>query len=106
MSVREQILTHATLVLDDETIDGTLVIRDGRIAAVDRGASQVAAAIDCEGDILLPGLVELHTDNMEKYFEPRPKVGGPGLQAALAHDAQMAASGITTVFDAVPPSTW
>lgn len=101
MSAQEQIMTHARLVLDDETIDGTLVIRDGRIAAIDHGASQAAGAIDCEGDLVLPGLVELHTDNMEKYFQPRPKVEWPSLQAALAHDAQMAASGITTVFDAV-----
>jgi alpha-D-ribose 1-methylphosphonate 5-triphosphate diphosphatase len=101
MSAQEQILTHARLVLDDEVIDGTLVIRDGRIAAIDHGVSQAAGAVDCEGDTLLPGLVELHTDNMEKYFQPRPKVEWPGRQAALAHDAQMAASGITTVFDAV-----
>lgn len=101
MSAQEQILTHARLVLDDEVIDGTLVIRDGRIAAVDSGMSQAPGAVDCEGDTLLPGLVELHTDNMEKYFQPRPKVEWPGRQAALAHDAQMAASGITTVFDAV-----
>ncbi|WP_110650523.1 alpha-D-ribose 1-methylphosphonate 5-triphosphate diphosphatase [Salinicola peritrichatus] len=101
MTAREQILTGARLVLDDEVIDGTLVIRDGRIAAVDSGASQVPSATDCDGDTLLPGLIELHTDNMEKYFQPRPKVEWPGRQAALAHDAQMAASGITTVFDAV-----
>ncbi|ALM54475.1 alpha-D-ribose 1-methylphosphonate 5-triphosphate diphosphatase [Halomonas huangheensis] len=97
----EQILTNARLVLEDEVISGSLVIRDDRIAAVDAGAVTVAGAIDCEGDILMPGMIELHTDNMEKYFQPRPKVSWPGRQAALAHDAQMAASGITTVFDAV-----
>ncbi|WP_110654406.1 alpha-D-ribose 1-methylphosphonate 5-triphosphate diphosphatase [Salinicola halimionae] len=101
MSTQEQILTHAKLVLDDEVIAGTLVIRDGRIASIDSGMSQTPGAVDCGGDTLLPGLVELHTDNMEKYFQPRPKVEWPSLQAALAHDAQMAASGITTVFDAV-----
>ncbi|MEA3252055.1 MAG: alpha-D-ribose 1-methylphosphonate 5-triphosphate diphosphatase [Pseudomonadota bacterium] len=97
----EQILTHARLVLDDEVIPGSLVIRDGKIADIDTAPSRRPAAIDCDGDYLLPGLVELHTDNMEKYFQPRPKVAWPSRQAALAHDAQMAASGITTVFDAV-----
>ncbi|GHB13981.1 alpha-D-ribose 1-methylphosphonate 5-triphosphate diphosphatase [Modicisalibacter luteus] len=97
----EQILTHARLVLDDEVISGSLVIRDGLIADIDTAPSQLPPAIDCDNDYLLPGLVELHTDNMEKYFQPRPKVAWPGRQAALAHDAQMAASGITTVFDAV-----
>ncbi|WP_111415567.1 alpha-D-ribose 1-methylphosphonate 5-triphosphate diphosphatase [Billgrantia lactosivorans] len=99
--MREQILSNAQLVLDDEVVRGSLVIRDGRIAELDSAPSRHPAATDCEGDYLLPGLVELHTDNMEKYFQPRPKVAWPARQAALAHDAQMAASGITTVFDAV-----
>lgn len=97
----EQILSNAQLVLDDEVVRGSLVIREGRIAALDDAPSRHPAALDCGGDYLLPGLVELHTDNMEKYFQPRPKVAWPARQAALAHDAQMAASGITTVFDAV-----
>ncbi|WP_176475752.1 alpha-D-ribose 1-methylphosphonate 5-triphosphate diphosphatase [Halomonas salipaludis] len=97
----EQILTHAKLVLDDEVVAGSLVIRNGCIAELDTAPSRHPAAIDCNGDYLLPGLVELHTDNMEKYFQPRPRVAWPPRQAALAHDAQMAASGITTVFDAV-----
>lgn len=97
----EQILSNARLVLDDEVITGSLVIRDGLIIDIDTAPSRHPAAIDCDNDYLLPGLVELHTDNMEKYFQPRPKVAWPSRQAALAHDAQMAASGITTVFDAV-----
>ncbi|OHV08637.1 alpha-D-ribose 1-methylphosphonate 5-triphosphate diphosphatase [Kushneria phosphatilytica] len=97
----EQILTNARLVLDNEVLTGSLVIRDDRITDVAAGASHAPGAIDCDGDYLLPGLIELHTDNMEKYFQPRPKVAWPERQAALAHDAQMAASGITTVFDAL-----
>jgi len=101
MSANEQILTNARLVLEDEVVTGSLVMRDGRIAGLDAAPSRAPGAIDCDGDYLLPGLIELHTDNMEKYFQPRPKVAWPSRQAALAHDAQMAASGITTVFDAV-----
>lgn len=101
MSAAEQVLTNAQLILDDEVCQGSLVIRDGRIAAVDTGLSAIPSAVDCDGDYLMPGMVELHTDNMEKYFQPRPKVAWPGRPAALAHDAQMAASGITTVFDAL-----
>ncbi|NAW34499.1 alpha-D-ribose 1-methylphosphonate 5-triphosphate diphosphatase [Halomonas alimentaria] len=101
MSASEQVLTNARMILDDEVCQGSLVIRDGRIAAVDTGLSAIPSAVDCDGDYLMPGMVELHTDNMEKYFQPRPKVAWPGRPAALAHDAQMAASGITTVFDAL-----
>ncbi|MEE3214706.1 MAG: alpha-D-ribose 1-methylphosphonate 5-triphosphate diphosphatase, partial [Pseudomonadota bacterium] len=98
---QDQILTNARLVLDDEVISGSLVIKDGIIKAIERGPVSLPGAIDCDGDIVMPGMIELHTDNMDKYFQPRPKVSWPGRQAALAHDAQMAASGITTVFDAV-----
>lgn len=101
----EQVLNRVRLVLDDEVVEGSLVIREGHIADMDTCSSQLPGAVDCEGDYLLPGMIELHTDNMEKYFQPRPKVAWPSRQAALAHDAQMAASGITTVFDSLSIGT-
>ncbi|MDQ0503514.1 alpha-D-ribose 1-methylphosphonate 5-triphosphate diphosphatase [Xanthobacter agilis] len=98
----ESVFTNARLVLDDTIIDGTLVVRDGRIAAVDDGRSHAAAALDCAGDMVCPGLIDLHTDALESHFVPRPKVFWPDARAAaLAHDGQVVASGITTVFDAI-----
>jgi alpha-D-ribose 1-methylphosphonate 5-triphosphate diphosphatase len=44
----------------------------------------------------------MHTDNMEKHFVPRPGAYWPNhLAAAIANDAQMAAAGITTVYDSI-----
>ena len=97
----ETIFTNARLVLPDRILDGTLVLRGEWIAAVDEGRSALPGAVDCGGDHLLPGLVELHTDHLEKHVEPRPGVAWPGRAAALAHDAQLAAAGITTVCDAL-----
>ncbi|STJ13940.1 putative amidohydrolase [Escherichia coli] len=57
--------------------------------------------MDGEGGWLLPGLIELHTDNLDKFFTPRPKVDWPAHSAMSSHDALMVASGITTVLDAV-----
>jgi alpha-D-ribose 1-methylphosphonate 5-triphosphate diphosphatase len=57
--------------------------------------------VDCSGDLVLPGLVELHTDNVERHIEPRPEVDWPHLPALIAHDAELASVGITTVFDAM-----
>ncbi len=94
-------LRNARIVLPDEVVRGTVQIRDGRIAAVDPGDTAVPAAIDLEGDFLIPGLVELHTDNFERHLMPRPKVRWPELPALLGHDAEIAAAGITTVFDAL-----
>lgn len=98
----ESILTNARLILDDAVVTGTLTVRDGRIHAVERGLSALPAAVDCEGDFLAPGIVDLHTDALEGHFVPRPKVFWPDARAAaLAHDGQTVASGITTVFDAI-----
>ncbi len=95
------VLTNAHIILPDEVIDGHVALRDGRIEAVGHGAYDGPGAVDCEGDYVVPGLVELHTDHLETHYHPRPKVRWPAVPAALAHDAQIVASGITTVFDAV-----
>lgn len=97
--MQELALTNARIVLADEVVSGTLLVREGRIAAVDAGASTKGE--DMEGDYLIPGLVELHTDHLENHYRPRPGVFWDPLAALHAHDAQIAGSGITTVFDAV-----
>lgn len=95
------ILANATLVLPGETLIGSLRVVDGTIAEIDQGARVPAGAVDCSGDMLAPGLVELHTDNLERHIQPRPKVDWPHAAAILAHDAELAGTGITTVFDAM-----
>lgn len=97
----ETILTNARLVLEGEVIRGTICLRDGRIASVDPGGSALPAAIDCAGDFVAPGLIELHTDNLERHMTPRPGVDWPHASAIIAHDAELAGMGITTVFDAL-----
>jgi alpha-D-ribose 1-methylphosphonate 5-triphosphate diphosphatase len=97
----EMILTNARIVLAEVEILGTVHVRDGAIAAIDSGTKRAPGALDLDGDYLLPGLVELHTDNVEKHTAPRPGVTWPTRAAILAHDAQIAAAGITTVFDAL-----
>jgi alpha-D-ribose 1-methylphosphonate 5-triphosphate diphosphatase len=97
----ETILTNARIVVPDGVFPGTLVLRAGRIAELAHGRAHCPGAIDCDHDLLLPGLIELHTDNLEKHAAPRPGVRWPPLGAVLAHDAQIAAAGITTVCDAI-----
>lgn len=95
------ILANATLVLPDGTIRGSLCIRDGRITQIDSGTTVPTGALDCEGDLLMPGMIELHTDNLERHIQPRPKVNWPHAPAIIAHDAELAGVGVTTVFDAL-----
>ncbi len=95
------IITNVKLILENEVVAGSVEIRDGEIRALADGPSRQPGAIDGEGGCLLPGLVELHTDNLDKHFTPRPKVSWPPLAAMRAHDAQVVSAGITTVLDAV-----
>ena len=99
--MRDIAFTNARIVLEDEVIDGSVTVADGTIAEVSSAGGGAAAAIDLKGDYLLPGLLELHTDHLESHFSPRPKVLWPAEAAVVAHDAQIVASGITTVFDAL-----
>ena len=95
------LLKNARLVLEDKVIEGALSIADGHIAAVGDVAGG-GNEIDFEGDYLLPGLIDLHTDNMEHHFQPRPGVRWPStMTAVLAHDWQMLGAGVTTVLDAL-----
>ena len=97
----ETILANARLVLGDETLLGSIRLRDGLITDITPGASVPAGATDCTGNLLLPGLIELHTDNLERHIEPRPRVNWPHASAIIAPDAELAGTGITTVFDAL-----
>ncbi|WP_336096774.1 alpha-D-ribose 1-methylphosphonate 5-triphosphate diphosphatase [Roseovarius sp. CH_XMU1461] len=95
------IFTNAAIVLPDEVIHGSVTVEAGEITDISSGGTQVTGAHDLDGDYLMPGMVELHTDNLERHIQPRPKVAWPHMSALIAHDAELAAAGITTVFDAM-----
>jgi alpha-D-ribose 1-methylphosphonate 5-triphosphate diphosphatase len=97
----QRVLTNARLVLPDAVVLGTVVLRDGLIADIQPGLSALPSALDLDGDVLIPGAVDLHTDNLERQVQPRQNARWPSRAALLAHDAQCAAAGITTVFDAL-----
>ncbi|MFA5488295.1 MAG: alpha-D-ribose 1-methylphosphonate 5-triphosphate diphosphatase [Candidimonas sp.] len=99
--LNEQIYTNARIVAADEIIPGSVCVRGGLIQDVGHERCNLPQAVDLQGDYLMPGLVELHTDNLEKYMNPRPGVDWPSASAVLAHDAQIVSAGITTVFDAL-----
>lgn len=94
-------LANARLVLPDQVLTGAVTIEQGVIARIEEGDRVSPGAVNCRGDLVLPGLVELHTDNLERHIEPRPEVDWPHLPALVAHDAELASTGITTVFDAM-----
>lgn len=93
----EQVLTNARIILEDQVITGSIVTSAGLITEISDSVSKTGE--DMQGDYLLPGLVELHTDHLETHYSPRPGVRWDTMSAIQAHDAQIATSGITTVFD-------
>ncbi len=99
--MRDTILTNARIVLSGEVVAGSLSASGGTIRSIDPGATAAPSAEDLDGDYLIPGLVELHTDHLESHFSPRPGVAWNPVASVQAHDAQIATSGITTVLDAL-----
>ncbi|HEY8613897.1 MAG TPA: alpha-D-ribose 1-methylphosphonate 5-triphosphate diphosphatase [Roseomonas sp.] len=97
----ETILTNARLVLPDQVVQGTLLLRDGLIADISPGRSAAPGALDLEGDHLIPGVVDVHTDNLERQVLPRSQARWPSVSAFLSHDSQVAVAGVTTVLDAL-----
>lgn len=98
---RDVILTETAIVLPDRIVSGTVVLRGGLIAAVQPERSHLPSAEALEGDFLLPGIVDLHTDNLERQVQPRANARWPSRSALVAHDAQCAVAGVTTVLDAL-----
>jgi alpha-D-ribose 1-methylphosphonate 5-triphosphate diphosphatase len=94
---KEIVFSNARIVLEDEIVEGSVLVRDGKIEDISGGSSRVGE--DFEGDYLIPGLVELHTDHLEGHYSPRPGLRWNKTAAIQAHDAQIVTSGITTVFD-------
>ena len=97
----ETIFTNAVLVLPGTTMPGTLTVHGDEIISIDPGRSAAPGAIDLDGDYLIPGAVDVHTDNLERQVLPRSLARWPSRSAMIAHDAQCAAAGVTTILDAL-----
>lgn len=90
---------NARIVTVDEDFLGSVLLRDGRIVSVDRGGGAIGE--DFDGDVLMPGVIDLHTDNLEKHFFPRPNIDWNPMSAAVTHDGCCLSVGVTTVFDSL-----
>ncbi|MEO6839775.1 MAG: alpha-D-ribose 1-methylphosphonate 5-triphosphate diphosphatase [Bradyrhizobium sp.] len=97
----ETVIGNARIVLADRVIEhGWVAFADGRVAEIGEGSAP-AGSEDAGGDLVMPGLIELHTDHLEAHYVPRPKVFWNPLAAVVSYDGQLATSGITTVLDSL-----
>lgn len=95
-------LTGARVVLRDAVLeDAAVLIEDGVIAAINPTSGNGAQTIDLRGKTLIPGMIDLHCDALEKEVEPRPNVHFPLDFACAQADKRNAAAGVTTVFHAL-----
>lgn len=97
----EVILTNARLVLGDRVLEsGWVATSGGKIVEFGEGDAP-GGGEDVKGDLVMPGLIELHTDHLEAHYVPRPKVFWDPVAAVVSYDGQLATSGITTVLDSL-----
>src|SRR3954452_16273411 len=97
----ETAIGNARIVLADRVIErGWIVMAGGRIVEFGEGDAP-SGSEDAAGDLIMPGLVELHTDHLEAHYVPRPKVFWDPIAAVVSYDGQLATSGITTVLDSL-----
>src|ERR1700742_2054517 len=98
---KDIVIANARIVLADRVIEqGWLALADGRVAEIGEGRAP-AGSEDAGGDLVMPGLIELHTDHLEAHYEPRPKVYWNPIAAVVSYDGQLATSGITTVLNSL-----
>lgn len=96
------VLANARLVLPEDVVVGAVTVDGDRIIAVDAGEVPARGTTqDLAGDFLLPGLIDLHSDQIERHYVPRTGVTWPAPYAVLSHDAGLVSCGITTVFDSL-----
>ena len=95
-------LINARIVLKDSIIeDGSVLISNGKITSINPDSVVADEVIDLQGKTLMPGMIDLHCDALEKEVEPRPNVHFPLDFACAQADKRNAAAGITTVYHAL-----
>lgn len=92
-------INNAKVVTPEAVFESTsVVLEGGRISGVSRRAERGGETLDAGGRYVLPGLVDLHSDAIEKQLAPRPGVELPPEVAFLEMDRYFATSGVTTGF--------
>jgi alpha-D-ribose 1-methylphosphonate 5-triphosphate diphosphatase len=95
----DYVLGGVRAVLPDAVVDDArVVVRDGVIAEVSPAPAGSAADLDGRGLLCVPGLIDVHSDALERERAPRPGVLLPWDFAVVSLEGKLSAAGITTVF--------
>ena len=89
-------------VLPDTVLDdATIVVEDGIITSVKQGGAAPSDAYDGLGAFCFPGLIDTHSDGLEKELRPRPQVDLPADFAVRSFEGRVRAAGVTTLYHGV-----
>ena len=95
----DYVLGGVRAVLPGAVVDGArVVVRDGLIAEAGPAPAGSAADLDGRGLLCVPGLIDVHSDALERERAPRPGVLLPWDFAVTSLEAKLSAAGITTAF--------
>jgi alpha-D-ribose 1-methylphosphonate 5-triphosphate diphosphatase len=83
--------------------DGSILFKDQEIISLsdEKPPEGVKAYVDVRGQLILPGLIDLHSDMLEKCIEIRPGVYFDSVFALQTLDQRLAVCGITTICHAI-----
>ncbi len=92
-------LAHVRALTPEGLVDDArIVVRDGLIAEVGRGRARGATCLDGSGLLVIPGIVDPHSDALEKERAPRPNAHVPWDFALSSLEGKLVAAGVTTIF--------
>jgi alpha-D-ribose 1-methylphosphonate 5-triphosphate diphosphatase len=96
-------IRNARIVTPDSVIDGAARIEDGEIAAVGPNTTPADGdtVVNAREQYLLPGLIDLHGDDIEGHLQPRNNARVPPAMALATADRSNIAAGITTKYHAI-----
>lgn len=95
-------IRNVRAVLADRVLDNAVVvIEEGAIVAVEQSRTAPTGALDGRGAFCLPGLVDSHSDGLEKELRPRPGVQLTDDFAVRSFESRVRAAGVTTIFHGI-----
>ena len=94
---------NARIVTKQGVVEGTLVIEDGMITELLPNGKQESVAydddvIDAEGCYVMPGIIDMHSDALEKEIQPRPNTFFPLHMSFFELEKKLAGCGVTTIY--------
>ena len=104
MKTKKICIYNAQIILPEKVVKGHILIEGHRISEVaESGFPKVkcypdVTMIDAEDCYVMPGMIDLHSDAIEKEIQPRPNTLFPIDMSFYELEKKLAVSGITTMY--------